>query len=433
MKYILCSFFYFQANAQVFIPFSSWKCQSASFSIVNTAVNFNLGTYSNTNISGNTVVLSTGNTTGTYTSPVIDIFKGCGGDWTSLEWKTALPYGKEIPTAAETVANYSGIFTTTALMTNLVGYWKFNESAAATTFADASGNSNTGNKQGTVTTGVTSAKLGYAITPNGTNGHVSTTNLFTSPGPTNFTLSVWFKTTTSSGGKLIGYGNSQTGSSASYDRHIYMNNSGQIYFGVYPSAVRTINSASTYRDGNWHHAVASLSSTAGMKLFINGSQVAADAATTTAQAYAGYFRIGYDNLAAWTSVPTSNFFSGSLDEVAVWTRTLSTTEIQQLYQRSGNNIKFQIKTCGLSDCSDVATWKGPDGSNLTYFSEANNNFSPASIPPHPNVFSTYPLMTFTSFSSLGLPSRPYFQYQATLSTDNTTFMPVVESISIKRP
>src|SRR6185312_12812520 len=71
-------------------------------------------------------------------------------------------------------------------------------------------------------------------------------------GPSIFTLLIWFKTTTGSGGKLIGFGASKTGNSSNYDRHIYMTNAGTVIFGVYPGAVKTIVSPSAYNDGNWH-------------------------------------------------------------------------------------------------------------------------------------------------------------------------------------
>ncbi len=94
---------------------------------------------------------------------------------------------------------------------------------------------------------------------NGSSQYVSTANSYVNP--TNFTVSIWFKTATTSGGKLIGFGNVQTGSSGSYDRHIYMNDAGQIYFGVYPNSVVTINSPLSYNDNKWHLATATLSGT----------------------------------------------------------------------------------------------------------------------------------------------------------------------------
>ena len=53
-------------------------------------------------------------------------------------------------------------------------------------------------------------------------------------------MEAWFKTTTTAGGKIIGFGNRSTGNSTSYDRHLYMSNTGRLYFGVNPDA-RTIS------------------------------------------------------------------------------------------------------------------------------------------------------------------------------------------------
>ena len=50
--------------------------------------------------------------------------------------------------------------------------------------------------------------------------------------PTQYTAEVWFKTNTTRGGKLIGFGNTTSGLSATYDRHVYMLNTGKLAFGV---------------------------------------------------------------------------------------------------------------------------------------------------------------------------------------------------------
>ena len=61
------------------------------------------------------------------------------------------------------------------------------------------------------------------------------------------------------GGKLVGFGNNQTGSSPNYDRHIYMMNDGQLTFGVYNNGTVTIQTPNVYNDGAWHYAVATYS------------------------------------------------------------------------------------------------------------------------------------------------------------------------------
>ena len=75
-------------------------------------------------------------------------------------------------------------------------------------------------------------------------------------GPNTFTAEAWFKTTTNQGGKILGFGSSSTGSSSNYDRQVYMTNAGQLYFGVYPDGVQTLNTHERrYNDGQWHHVV----------------------------------------------------------------------------------------------------------------------------------------------------------------------------------
>ena len=130
----------------------------------------------------------------------------------------------------------------------------------------------------------------------------------------------------------MGFGNAATGASATYDRHLYMTNAGQLVFGVYAGANRVITSPSSYRDGQWHQAVATLSS-AGMRLYLDGSLVASDASVTTARAVSGsYLRVGYDNITGWPSVPTSRFFAGTLDEAALFLTALTPAQVSDQYE-----------------------------------------------------------------------------------------------------
>lgn len=124
----------------------------------------------------------------------------------------------------------------------------------------------------------------------------------------------------------------QTGPSGVFDRHLYMTNAGRVVFGVYPNAVRTVTSPEPYRDGEWHHAVATLSS-AGMRLYLDGDLVASDAGVTTAEPVtAGFLRFGYDNLNGWPSAPTSRFFSGTLDDATFYLTALSASQIAAQYE-----------------------------------------------------------------------------------------------------
>lgn len=201
---------------------------------------------------------------------------------------------------------------------------------------------------------------------NGTSQYISTATSYTNPA--NFTISVWFKTNTTTGGRLIGFGNAKTGQSIQFDRHIYMNNAGQLYFGVFPGSVVTVNSALSYNDNQWHLATATLSSTLGMVLYVDGASVGSNSNTKTADNYTGFWRIGYDYMNGWPSTPSSTFFMGDLDDVLIYNTALSASDITTLYN-SPDGAGNSGPVCSGSALSLTATtlsgatyaWTGPNG------------------------------------------------------------------------
>ncbi|BDI22861.1 LamG-like jellyroll fold domain-containing protein [Herbiconiux sp. L3-i23] len=201
-----------------------------------------------------------------------------------------------------------------------------------TTAADSSGNGRTGTLNGGISRvagGCVGGSSPY-VTLDGINDFVSTPTLVTAPNT--FSVEMWFQTTTARGGRLIGFGNSQTGTSTNTDRHIYMTNAGKLSFGVAPGGTRTvIASPISYNDGAWHHVVATLQSSGGMSLYVDGTRVAQNTSVTTARSASGYWRMGNDILTNWTGAPTSTFFAGSVDGAAVYTTALTQTQISAHY------------------------------------------------------------------------------------------------------
>jgi Concanavalin A-like lectin/glucanases superfamily/Domain of unknown function (DUF5122) beta-propeller len=160
-------------------------------------------------------------------------------------------------------------------------------------------------------------------------------------GPTAFSVEGWFKTSANTGGKLIGFGNNQTGSSGNYDRHIYMMNDGQLVFGLWSGQTQTIETPAAYNDGQWHYVVATLDPSAGMSLYVDGQLVGTNA-NTVAQSYSGYWRVGGDNLNGWnldpwgsnsqgTTQPYSYYFNGTMADVAVYPAALSAAQVGAHY------------------------------------------------------------------------------------------------------
>ncbi|NAZ81400.1 PKD domain-containing protein, partial [Kineococcus sp. R8] len=171
-------------------------------------------------------------------------------------------------------------------------------------------------------------------------------------GPTTFSVEAWIRTTTTRGGKVVGFGNSRTGASSSYDRHVYLQNDGRLAFGIYSGGTRTITSAKAYNDGAWHHVVATLGAS-GTALYVDGVRVARDAATTTAQPLNGYWRVGGDQLNGWPNRPTSNAFAGSIDEVAVYPTALPAATVTAHYQAAGGTPTGAVKP---TDAYGASVW-----------------------------------------------------------------------------
>ena len=204
-------------------------------------------------------------------------------------------------------------------------YYRFGETIG-TSAADSSTNGRTGTLHGGTThvAGSCVSSSSPALTLDGTSGYISTPTQVSSPEV--FSLEMWFNTTTTTGGKLIGFGTAQTGTSSQFDRHVYMTDSGHLIFGVYVSGTDTITSPLAYNDGNWHHMVATLSST-GMKLYVDGAAVASNTGIVEGEPDTGYWRIGYDNLSGWPTAPTSYYFKGIIDDAAVYSTALTATQV----------------------------------------------------------------------------------------------------------
>jgi hypothetical protein len=108
---------------------------------------------------------------------------------------------------------------------------------------------------------------------------------------------------------------------------IYLQNDGQLTFGVAPGSVKTtLESPLAYDDGAWHHVAASLGA-AGMKLYVDGVLVGNTTGTTTALTATGYWRWGGVALSGWANRPATDYLIGTVDEVAVYPSQLTDNKI----------------------------------------------------------------------------------------------------------
>lgn len=190
--------------------------------------------------------------------------------------------------------------------------------------------------------------------------------------PQEFSTEVWFKASSTQRGRLIGYGNAQSGNSTDHDRLTYLNSSGRLSFGVTERGTkRVITSNATYTNNRWHHAVSTLGAE-GMRLYVDGELVAQRASTTTALELDGFWRLGTDRITGWSSAPSSGF-AGYVDEVAIYDKQLSAASISNHYRagigQTANispDAKFEASVNDLEVSLDASQSSDPDG-NITDF------------------------------------------------------------------
>ena len=205
-------------------------------------------------------------------------------------------------------------------------YWRYDESG--TPFV---GDTSSGDQSGIHVNGPSLRQTPAAVTgPSTAIGFDGTDQIVYSDKrttvPSQYSIETWFKTTTTRGGKLVGFGNNTTRASGNYDKHVYMRNDGRLVFGVWTGTARTITTPASYNNGSWHHVVATQGSS-GMALYVDGAQVGT-LNESNSQSYSGYWHVGGDNLNGWPNQPSSNYFAGQIDETAIYPSVLSAAQVQ---------------------------------------------------------------------------------------------------------
>ncbi|MEV4874805.1 LamG domain-containing protein [Streptomyces cyaneofuscatus] len=234
------------------------------------------------------------------------------------------------PAQSATVATAAEAYPARVKADGATLYWRYDEGTS--TFAhDSSGNLNNGflrNAPAYRQTPAAVAGPSTAIGFNGTNQYAYSNRLH--PAPARFSVETWIKTTTTRGGKIIGFGNLTQQNSTRHDKHVYMRNDGRLTFGVYSGSARTVATTGAYNDGQWHHVVAT-QGPSGMALYVDGQLRASNILYSTNENAPGYWRVGGDNLASWPNRPTSNFFAGQIDETAVYPTALTASQVSAHY------------------------------------------------------------------------------------------------------
>jgi hypothetical protein len=188
---------------------------------------------------------------------------------------------------------------------------------------------------------------------------------------------VWFKTTTTRGGALIGFCSHEFDNSCDQaDHQLYMTNTGQLILGT---SGGSIQSTSSYNDGQWHYA-AGISSNGALTLYVDGAAIGT--ALGKEQSFLGYWHIGFNSLNGWPSAPQSNGIAASLGEAAIYNYPLSANQVSKHFgQAKTGNYDSAV----LAD-SPAFYWKFSETSGLTFGDATGGGNTAISQAPSNNGF-----------------------------------------------
>lgn len=244
---------------------------------------------------------------------------------------------------------------------SLVSYWKMNESSwngTASEVVDSNGTNHGNSVNGTTTT--STAKLGSksgifdgaddsVLIPYGTIGAL-----------TSGSISFWFKT---------------SGSGVLFAIHTNSSNNRQFPISIISTGkidATAVNSASTikfvsqstqtgFNDGQWHHlAYTSQSGSGGYTIYIDAVPLTMTASIgTNVDFFFANTMLASDKIKLGAKSDVSNlnvtFYSGALDEVAIWSAVLSASEVQTIYDRQKSAYSGTF-TSRVMDAKSSSSW-----------------------------------------------------------------------------
>ncbi|RLC77518.1 MAG: hypothetical protein DRJ03_26720, partial [Chloroflexi bacterium] len=327
---------------------------------------------------------------GVYTSRVLDARNVVS--WTQLEWRPRRPAWKPLPDngAAEEYyvfgeADMSG----NRLLLHL-------DESAGPTFGDTSGLSNDGTCPAIA--GEACPTAGAAGRFNGalsfTGAASQTVAISDTHDPARYAIELWVYPTVVTDTSFILRTDTLTGTAENYS-HLLGIVDGYFQHTVYDGVYRTITSTTPVTPDMWHHVVGTAESNGDMKLFVDGVQEAQLDGLGSLWTSGDWFRLG----STYGPTGTARYFSGRLDEVAVYSRTLSAGEVLDHYLRGALRLSFEVRSCDNPACAGES-WSG-------FYSEQTNTGL------------DWPTVTF----SPTITDSRYFQYRATLATDDADYSP----------
>lgn len=220
-----------------------------------------------------------------------------------------------------------------AVLTDNPYFYYYLDEASGPALTDASGNNRSGTASSVASyrnPGALPNNPGYSVDLAGGGRIVSGGGALTNP--TTFTLELWFRTSSTAGGKLVGFESGTGSGSTFYDRHVTVRTDGRLVYGDWlASPYRTLVSPAAYNDGAWHHLVLTAAPHSGSQLdaimYVDG-QVVASGATSRVSSYSGWWRVGAGRAGA---LGLTTPFPGRVDQVAVYRSVMTASRVAAHY------------------------------------------------------------------------------------------------------
>lgn len=247
----------------------------------------------------------------------------------------------------------------TPQFSSIVAYWKMDNS-----FADAVGsNTGTANNGATFTT---SAKIGtHAGSFDGVNDYVSVSDSTSLDLSTNLSIAMWIKPTSISANPYV-IAKGVSGGKAGYG--IQLKSTGDLVFSIRDDNsdqdLAASNTDSVFT-GVWQQII--ITYAAGSVKFYRNAQLLAtvSAAGTSLKTDGGGLQIG-------SLDGTADFFTGSIDDVAIWNTALSATEVRQIYDRQSAKYSGLFTSRVIDNLSSTSWSSFTWATTLPFYKEIPN-------------------------------------------------------------
>jgi len=210
-----------------------------------------------------------------------------------------------------------------------VAYWSFDPAfVSGSTLLDQSGNSN--NATGFSIASVP-GRVGQALQFNGSSSLVQVGSASQLDLQNSLTLVLWVKTSNSSRTEALLSKYSAAGIEYGYLLRTTPGGTVELLFGggSIASGLRQVTDVTRINDGNWHHLAAVITLGTDVAFYVDGTLSSTKAVASRAVGVVGSnFQMG---LNPWN--PYGIYFTGLMDEVRVYNRALSASEIVALFQQ----------------------------------------------------------------------------------------------------